>query len=390
MSSLRRPVHRRPLLWVAAVAVPLTVGAAVLVPMAASGAVDLPDKTAEELLTFVGASDTDALSGTIEQTSELGLPDLGALTGGMDSSAGQSDGATSAGIDDLISLLTGSHTAKVYLSGDSSRMQVLDSLGERNVYADDERVWYVDSETKSATKLTLPTDAELEQLRSEAASKADAEKSQRALPTPEVMLDQALARLDESTEVTVGSDARVAGRDVYELVLAPRTADTLVGDVRFAIDGETGVALAASITARGASTPTFEVAFTQVDFATPNADVFAFEPGSDIAVIEKTMPTDTSGASEHEGTDDSPKPVVTGEGWAAIVELPATGEAGGDSVFSGLDAEQRSMLESVTTGVEGGRVLQTSLLTVLITDDGRVLAGAVPASLLVDAAQAAR
>lgn len=389
MSSFRRPVNRRPLLWVAAVAVPLTVGAAVLVPMAASGAVDLPDKTAEELLTFVQAGDIDALSGTIEQTSELGLPDLGALTGGMDSSAEQSDGASSADVDDLISLVTGSHTAKVYLSGDSSRMQVLDSLGERNVYADSDRVWYVDSETKSATKLALPTDAELEQLRSDAGSKADAEKPQEALPTPEVMLDQALARLDESTEVTVGSDGRVAGRDVYELVLAPRTADTLVGEIRFAIDGETGVALAGSITARGASAPTFEVAFTQVDFATPDAGVFAFEPGSDITVTEKawSMPTGSSDAPEREGKNETSKPVVTGQGWSAIVELPRTGEAGGDSVFSALDPEQLSMLESVTTGVEGGRVLQTSLVTVLITDDGRVLAGAVPASALVDAAR---
>ena len=38
----------------------------------------------------------------------------------------------------------------------------------------------------------------------------------------------------------VGTDARVAGRDVYELVLTPRTEDTLVGEIRFAIDGENG------------------------------------------------------------------------------------------------------------------------------------------------------
>ena len=48
-------------------------------------------------------------------------------------------------------------------------------------------------------------------------------------------------------------------------------------------------------------------------------------------------------------------------------------------MFAGLDPEQLAMLESVTTAVDGGRVLQTSLVTVLITDDGRVLAGAVPA-----------
>ena len=69
---------------------------------------------------------------------------------------------------------------------------------------------------------------------------------------------------------------------------------------------------------------------------------------------------------------------------------PSTSEAGEQSVFSGLDPEQLAMLESVTTAVEGGRVLQTALVSVLITDDGRVLAGAVPASRLVEAAQTGR
>ena len=125
---------RRALAWSAAIAVPVLVGAAVLVPMAASGAVDLPDKTPEELIEFAGASEVDALSGTIAQSSELGLPDLGGLMGSDDES--DDAGSTSADIDDLIALATGSHTAKVYLDGQDARLQVLDQLAERNVYVD--------------------------------------------------------------------------------------------------------------------------------------------------------------------------------------------------------------------------------------------------------------
>lgn len=378
------PRNRRPLLWASAIVVPLVAGAAILVPMAASGAVDLPDKTAQELIEFAGASEVDALSGTIEQTSELGLPDLGALTGSME---GSGDGSSEADIDDLISLVTGSHTAKVYLDGDNARLQVLDRLGERNVYVDGEarQIWYVDSESQSATKVTLPSEAELEAQYGDGPG-APVEPDE-SLPTPDEMLDQALARLDESTEVSVGTDARVAGRDVYELILAPRTADTLVGELRFAIDGETGVALAASVTARGASAPAFEMAFTQVDFATPDASVFAFEPGADITVTEKDVPLPSGEARDpDEAKPDAAAPVVIGEGWSAVVELPNSSEAAEGRVFAGLDPEQLAMLESITTAVDGGRVLQTSLVSVLITDDGRVLAGAVPASRLVDAA----
>jgi hypothetical protein len=391
MSPTRRARRRRVLIWTAAVGVPVLAGAVILVPMAASGAVDLPDKTPAELIEFAAASDVDALSGTIEQSSDLGLPDLGALTGAMGDSSASEGGPTAADIDDLISLVTGSHTAKVYLDGESARMQVLDQLGERNVYVDGvaNQIWYVDSETQTATQLMLPSDAEIDGLHS------DASVPQEAVPTPDEMLDQALAGLDESTEVTVGTDARVAGRDVYELVLTPRTADTLVGEIRFAIDGENGVALAASVTARGASEPAFQTGFTQVDFSAPDPEVFAFTPGDDITVTQKDIAL-PDGAPSHDSaptddaTSDAASPVVYGEGWSAVVELPNSSEAGAADVFAGLDPEQLALLNSVTTAVDGGRVLQTSLVSVLITDDGRVLAGAVPAARLVEAAQTGR
>jgi hypothetical protein len=379
-------------MWSAVIAVPLVAGAAILVPVAASGAVDLPDKSAQELIEFAAASDVDALSGTIEQTSELGLPDLGALTGSMGSGDGSADGdSEAADIDDLLALATGSHTAKVYLDGPNARLQVLDQLAERNVYVDGDarEVWYVDSESASATKFLLPSEAELEQLKAEAGEKADAAPGDAVMPTPDEVLDQALASLDESTEITVGTDSRVAGREVYELILAPRTDDTLVGEVRFAVDGENGVALAASVTARGASDPAFEIAFTQVDFTAPDPAVFAFTPADGMAITEKELPSPSADGHDGAPMTDAATPVVIGEGWSTVIELPNPTDAGAD-VFAGLEPEQLEMLESVTTPVDGGRVLQTSLLTVLIADDGRVLAGAVSAERLVEAAQTGR
>jgi len=376
MSPTRRASRRRVLTATAAIGVPVLVGAAIFVPMAASGAVDLPDKTPAELIEFAAASEVDALSGTIEQTSDLGLPDLGALTGAMGGSD-SGDAPAAADIDDLISLVTGSHTAKVYLDGENARVQILDRLGERNVYVhgDANEVWYVDSETQTATQLTLPSDADLEQSTPEAPD---------AVTTPDQMLDEALAGLDESTEVTVGTDGSVAGRDVYELVLTPRSDDTLVGEVRFAIDGENGTALAASVTPRGASEPAFQTGFTQVDFAAPDPAVFAFTPGDGVTVTQQDVPLPTEHGSAQ---TDAAAPVVFGEGWSAVIEMPNSSRA---DAFAGLDAEQLALVDSVTTAVDGGRVLQTALVSVLITDDGRVLAGAVPAERLVEAAQSGR
>jgi hypothetical protein len=212
------------------------------------------------------------------------------------------------------------------------------------------------------------------------------------LTTPDSLLDDALARLDETTEVTVGTDARVAGREVYELILKPRTDDTLVGEIRFAIDGENGVGLAASVTPRGAADPAFEVAFSRVSFDAPDASVFAFTPSGDFRVADKELSLPSAqGWAQHQAQadpGDAAGPVVYGEGWSAVVEVSAA-DAGG-SVLTQLDPEQRGMLQSVTTPVDGGRVLQTSLISVLITDDGRVLAGAVTPSRLVEAAETGR
>ncbi len=407
--------RRRALIAIPAVAVPAAViAAAVLIPTQAIGAVDLPDKTPKELIQFAESSDVHQLSGTIQQTSDLGIPDLSALTGGMSSNPGATDpasGTHAADIDDLIALATGSYTAKVYLDGDRSRLQVLDQLAERDVYVDGGAgvAWFVDSESKTATKLAVPAGTDVEQLkkdaqaqsqdaRDEAAKRYQAETGQ-ALPTPEAMLDQALATLDQTTDVSVGTDGRVAGRDVYELVLEPKTDDTLVGSIRFAIDGENGAALAASVTARGATDPAFSVGFSDVAFSAPDPAALTFQPGSDVAVTEKTIDIPTADdlakwraqteAGSHPGSSTDAAPTVYGEGWSAVVELPTTAKDG-TKLLDGMTAEQKQMLDTVTTPVDGGRAFSTSLVTVLITDDGRVLAGAVPADRLVEAAASGR
>jgi hypothetical protein len=407
------PTRPRVRILVPAIGVPVAVALAVIVPLQANAAVDLPDKTAQQLIEFAQSSDVSALSGTIEQRSELGLPDLSGLTGaggpmGGSSSGGETgsaDAAASAGLDELLALATGSYDARVYLDGEHARLQVLDRMAERNVYLSPTEAWYVDSETQAATHLTLPegTDvdqltadaqAEAQRLADEVKAKAEAQLPDGAtLPTPQEVLDQALARLDETTAVSVGTDGRVAGRDAYELVLEPRTSDTLVGEIRVAVDGETGAALAASITARGASDPAFSIGYSEVSFQAPDASVFSFEPADGMTVTEQVVPIPTADqiaqwkadaqakadGAEGATAPDIPRPIVHGEGWTTVVELDA------QAAMAAL-GEQAAAEGDGAGPADGGRVLQTSLLTVLFTDDGRVLVGSVPVETLLDAA----
>jgi hypothetical protein len=76
-------------------------------------------------------------------------------------------------------------------------------------------------------------------------------------------------------------------------------------------------------------------------------------------------------------------PKVIGEGWASILtaKLPAT--AGADS----KEAEGLLNMLPEASGTWGkGRLFSGSLFSVLVTDDGRVFAGAVAPESLYEAA----
>jgi hypothetical protein len=174
--------------------------------------------------------------------------------------------------------------------------------------------------------------------------------------------------------VTLGANTSVHGRDAYDLVLTPRTDATLVGSVSIAVDGTTGLPLRVTIDARGQSTPAFQAEFTSFSPSAPAAGNFAFTPPPGAKVTEQSL---GGGHKTHTATAH-PKPAVSGTGWDAVVSLPA------GSVPAGLTSSP--LYGELTTPVDGGRAFSTALVSVLVTDDGRVFAGAVPVQTLQAAA----
>ncbi len=361
-------MQRKFFAWLPAVVAPAVIAVGVIaVPMQAGAAVDLPDKTADDVLVLIAESTADSFSGTVEKTAALGLP---SLPGGMDD---LDHGAGDAGsVSSMLDLLGGTQQARVFADGPMNlRVQVKDSLAESNAITNATDAWFYDSETNVATHVAIPADAG-----SAIHEKFDAPDS---VATPAQLADRILENLGPSTDFSVGTDARVAGRTVYELVLTPRVTGTLAESVSISVDSETGLPLQVSILASGQEEPAFEVGFTAIDFTTPSADLFTFTPGDGVIVEEKPFPS-TPEAGTHDARTPGSEPVVTGSGWDAIVEMPAASvptDLAGDPLFSQL-----------TTEVDGGRVFSTALVTVLITDDGRILAGSVPVDRLLAAADA--
>lgn len=356
-------MNRTLLRWLPAAVVPVIIVAGALAgPLAAGAAVDLPDKTPAQVLTMIGESDVRALSGTLEQTSKLGLPELPA--GG----SGAISGAASA-----LELLTGSHTARVYLDGaGNTRVQVMDRLAERDVVRNGSDVWLYSSKDNTVTHLTLPADS----AGRDATAPGDVQ-------TPAELAQRFLAAIDPSTTVTVGRDTAVAGRTAYDLVLTPRTTDTLVGSVSIAVDAGTGLPLSVDVQARGQQEAAFRLAFTSLTVGKPDASLFTFVPPPGATVTEQALPTeawakDKAGDLGSPGNQATPRHTVTGSGWDAVVGLPA------DAVPAEVTGSP--LLTQLSQGVAGGRLLSTALVNVLLTDDGRVFAGSVPLERLQSAA----
>lgn len=357
--------------WLPAAVVPAAIAAGVIVAPLAAGAADLPAKTPQEVLQLVAASHVKAFSGTVEQSSELGLPSLpstGPGSGSGSSSEEQGDAAS------ILELLTGSHTAKVYVDGPSKlRLQVLDQLAERDVVRNGSDVWLYTSTGQKVTHVTLP---DRSALKSPDSRRPDPDAATGTATTPAELAQRFLAAVDSSTSVTLGDPDRVAGRDAYDLVLTPKTDATLVGSVSIAVDGTTGIPLRVQVDARGQSTPAFEVGFSEFSTATPAEKVFAFTPPKGATVTEQSL----SGIGQKRvAHGQHAQPTVSGSGWDAIVSAPA-GSAPAQLTASPLFGQ-------LTTPVDGGRAFSTSLLSVLVTDDGRVFAGAVPVSALQAAAR---
>lgn len=401
-----RTGRRRAARYVVPVAVMGVAAATIgLVPaLADSGDPDLPKITAEQLIEKIAASDVQQLSGTVKISTDLGLPDLGGLESGLMSgmSAGPGSGPGSGGDEDgsaadpsakLTELVTGTHTLRVAADGpDRQKLSLLENAAEYSLIHNGKDVWGYDSKSNEVYHST---------------ASAGAEQPEKEVPaTPKDLTDQALKAVDDTTSVTVDGTAQVAGRDAYRLVVKPKQDGSTVGAITVAVDAETGMPLKFTLTPSSGGAAVVDAGFTQVSFAKPDASTFDFTPpkgakvteGDEAAeapergrAAEGDLAKELDGLKGTDGLKGPDGPKVIGEGWTAIATFDTGGQglptasAGGD-----LGGFLGSLGDQVKGDFGSGTVFKTRLVNALITDDGKVYAGAVTKDALVKAADAAQ
>ncbi len=394
--------------WLVPVATVGVVAVAALAP-AASAAGEHPKlapRSAAQLLVDLQSTTVEALSGTVVETARLGLPSL--------------PGADRTASLDWQSLVTGTHTAQVWLDGpDRQRLALLGQLAESDVVHNGRDVWTYSSADGSVSHQVSGPEA--------------ATKGPVALPhgkdlknyTPLGAAQAALQAIDPTTVVSVERTARVAGWPAYTLVLAPRDSHSTVRRVRIAMDASRHIPLRVQIFGAGKA-PAFEIAFATLTYKTPAASVFRFRVPRGATLTDSPLGSVAGAGPVGKGepsvsaTPGSPtprqaKPTVIGTGWTSVLELPAgaspfgpaqgsapaagavrlpsTGvtklagpRAGGGPTISTRHHGGASVTDLVakltTTLPNGDKLLHTALLNAVMTADGRVFLGAVDPVML--------
>ncbi|WP_411071369.1 LolA family protein [Streptomyces sp. cmx-4-25] len=400
-TEVRGETRRRASRYVVPVAVAGVAAATIgLVPaLAAAGDPDLPEITAAQLIEKIAGSETQTLSGTFKVSTDLGLPALGGLVSGL---GGQDGGASTADpAQKLTELASGTHTLRLAADGpERQRLTLLDGSDEYSLIHNGDDVWAYDSRSNEVFH------------EKDASAGRTPEKELPA--TPKELADEVLKAAGDTTSITVDGTARVAGRDAYQLVIKPKQAGSTVASVKIAVDAASGTPLKFTLSSVEGGKPVVDAGFTKVDFARPDASVFAFEAPKGAKVTEGAAEEETSrklpenfekdfgedfGKEFGQGLGDFGQGFggfgkglnVLGEGWTTIAKLDTGAPAPGTDE---APKEIRGFLDSFGDEVTGkfgsGTLFKTKLVNALLTDDGKVYVGAVTKDALVEAANSGR
>jgi outer membrane lipoprotein-sorting protein len=276
MTLLRTLPTRRLLPLLAAVAV-LAIGVATVAVAAArsGGPTPEPKPLGQALHDAVSSPRPDGLTARITFTNHL-FP-TGSLTGEFGSA-----------------LMSGA-SGRLWVTNDGlGRLELQSNAGDVQIVWSRRLVTVYDASSNTVYRAEVPQQAK--------------ETPHAQEPPPSVaQIENLLSTLGEHALIVGAEPTSVAGRSAYSLRVSPRDGSSLLGAAELAWDAARGVPLRVGVYAKGASTPTLELAATDISFGSVARSDVAITPPPGATVVDLT-PTGTSEG----GTDAKDRHAVTG------------------------------------------------------------------------------
>ena len=307
----------------------------------------LPPITPAELVDSMHQATSGPMSGTVRMVERLGLTTMGAQ---RDSSSGL-------------------RIARLWSDGHGRRRISLPTDGGEHTIVDDgARVWSWDSATRTVTCGPNHTPSSI------SARSLTRFGARELLSNPVNAAGELLTMLASSSVPRMDPVSVVAGRTAYELVLDPLpTERTMLREVKIAVDGQTRMPLEVTVLANGSSDPVVRIGFRDITFGPQKPALFTFTPPRGSTVLPRRGDcTTTSGAKQ-------PNTGLIGQGWDTVLIRHVQPD-------SSVGSQASPLLSIPISGQWGrGRLLRTAIGDAVITADGRMALGAVPAQVLTEA-----
>jgi outer membrane lipoprotein-sorting protein len=282
-------------------------------------------------------------------------------------------------ISQIPQLADGKHSARIWTDGNGKlRLALPDGQSEQTIVDDGKTTWSWSSRDNEVTR------AEHKESKD---SKGPDNNDQAKAIDPATAAKEIVTRTKEFSDISVDGTARVANRAAYELVLTPKASEkTLIREVRIAVDAELKMPLRVAVLTNGTSEPAGMVGFSQINVGPQDSKLFEFTPPANAKV---TTPEAKDEKRQHkpeigiEQALQGENPQIFGTGWDTVVGSRIPAEA-----MTKVPAEAQGLVDRFTKKVSGnwgsGKLFTTKVATILIADDGRVVAGAVPEQVLFD------
>ncbi len=370
MNILRRlPLSR--LLLLCGVVVAVGIGATALALAVGTGPTPPPKPLADALHEAATAPKVEGLSARIQFTNHL-LEGANLASGGG-GEAGQLSSSP------LVSGASG----RLWIGAEGrARLELQSEKGDTQILWDGKTASMYDASTNTLYRYVPeaePTSGSSAQSGSDGnppgAPSSQTGTNDRGVPTVGE-IEEGLAHAAKQATISPATPTDVAGQPAYTVRVSPREHGGLVAGAELSWDAAHGVPLRAAVYSTTSSSPTIELAATEVSYGPVSASTLDFTPPADAQVQEVKLPAKQGSGAPGSGSGEKPKVSTHGQGLESIVLMESP-------VKPGSKQSTESQLESlpkVTVNGASASELPTPLGTLLTFERAGVrylLAGSV-------------
>jgi outer membrane lipoprotein-sorting protein len=353
MSYLLRRLPLSRLLLLCGLVVVLGISATALASALSTGPTPPAKPLAQAIhdaLAGANGSQVQGVSAHIQLTDHL-LEGASLASGGGDSSSAAGQLASSP-------LLTGA-SGRMWIAKDGRvRLELQAEKGDTQILYDGHTVSIYDAASNTLYRYTIPAEQG-----DTSTSPSPASPDHHEVPTV-AKIEEAISHSDH-VNVAGATPADIAGQAAYTMRVTPKEPGSELAAGELSFDAANGVPLRAAIySSHSPSSPTIELAATEISYAPVDSSVFAFTPPSG-AKIEEIVPPKKEGAKSTDSSStqsgDHPHVSTHGQGIATVAVIESKTQ---ESTAKSPSAMTEGLQKVKINGIEAAE-LPTALGTLL-------------------------